>query len=113
MRARTGVRSLGRDEALAQRDHAPRAVGRWRPGIAGWLCLSVALILESGCVLPRLPPTVPLLGPSSLSVGEWEGKTSQGRPIAFTVSQDEMVTSISLGYEFNDCSGTRRFLELK
>jgi hypothetical protein len=29
-----------------------------------------------------LPPTVPMLGVSSLSVGEWEGTTSQGRPIA-------------------------------
>jgi hypothetical protein len=47
-----------------------------------------------------------------LSVGEWEGTTSQGKPIAFTVSQDETVTSITLGYDFNDCSGTRTFAEL-
>ena len=55
---------------------------------------------------------VPMLGLSSLSVGEWEGTTSQGRPIAFTVSRDEKVTSITLGYEFNDCSGTREFFEV-
>jgi hypothetical protein len=51
-------------------------------------------------------------GGSSLSVGEWEGTTSQGRRIAFTVSRDEKVTSIKLGYDFNRCSGTRDFIEL-
>jgi hypothetical protein len=48
-----------------------------------------------------LPPTVPMLGLSSLSVGEWEGTTSQGKPITFTVSRDEKATSIILGYDFN------------
>jgi hypothetical protein len=60
----------------------------------------------------RLPSVLPTSGHSSLSVGEWEGTTSQGKRIAFTVSQDEKVTSISLGYDFNGCSGTRTFLEL-
>jgi hypothetical protein len=75
------------------------------------LCLSLALILGSACV-STLPPTVAVPGFSSLSIGEWEGATSQGRPIAFTVSQDERVTSITLGYDFSDCSGTHRFLEV-
>src|SRR5688572_4678534 len=91
---------------------APRAIGSWRSTGASWLSLSVVLILESGCVRPLLPSTVPMLGLSSLSVGEWKGTTSQGRPITFTVSQDEKVTSITVGYEFNDCSGTREFFEL-
>jgi hypothetical protein len=86
--------------------------GAWRPAGASWLWLSAALILQSACVRPMLPPTVPMLGSSSLSVGQWEGKTSQGKPIAFTVSRDERVTSITLGYDFDDCSGTREFLEL-
>jgi hypothetical protein len=78
-----------------------------------WLCLSVALILESACVRPLLPSTMPMLDLSSLSVGEWEGTTSQGKPMSFTVSRDEKVTSIILGYELNECSGTREFFELK
>ena len=60
-----------------------------------------------------LPPAMPMLGGSSLSAGEWQGTTSQGKPIAFTVSADEKVTSITVGYAFNDCSGTREFNELK
>jgi hypothetical protein len=76
------------------------------------LCLSGILILVSGCVRPSLPSAVPAPGSSGLSVGEWEGTTSQGKPIAFTVSRDEKVTAITLGYDFNDCSGTREFLQL-
>jgi hypothetical protein len=79
----------------------------------GWLCLSVALVLLSACVRPMLPSAAPMLARSSLSVGEWEGTTSQGKPITFIVSPDEKVTSIILGYEFNDCSGTREFFELQ
>jgi hypothetical protein len=90
----------------------PRAVGAWRPTGAKCLCLSVALILQSACVRPPLPSTMPMLGFSSLSVGEWEGTTSQGKPITFTVSPDEKVTSIIVGYGFNECSGTREFFEL-
>jgi len=86
----------------------------------GWVrtfsSLSVVLVLETACVHPRLPSMVPsmvpMLGASSLSVGEWEGTTSQGKRIAFTVSEDETVTSITLGYSFNRCSGTRKFQEL-
>jgi hypothetical protein len=98
------------------RSTAARAVGAWRPTGARWLCLSVVLILESACVRPGLPPmfpsVVPMLGGGSLSAGEWEGTTSQGRRIAFTVSQDEKVTSITLGYDFKKCSGTKKFEDL-
>lgn len=80
--------------------------------VAFRMCLSVSLILETACMPPRLPSTLPILGSSSMSVGEWQGVTSQGRAIAFTVSQDEKVTSIALGYDFNGCSGTRKFVEL-
>jgi hypothetical protein len=78
-----------------------------------WSCLGLVLLLATACVRPRLPPAVPVFGgPSSLSVGVWEGTTSQGKPITFTVSKDEKVTSITLGYDFNDCSGTREFGDL-
>lgn len=90
----------------------PRAVGAWRPTGAGWLFLSAAFLLESGCLPRTLSSVLPISIASSLSVGEWEGTTSQGRPIAFTVSRDEKVTSITLEYDFNGCSGTRKFLDI-
>jgi len=70
--------------------------------------------LTSGCIplspLTGAPP--PLAGASSLSVGEWSGTTSQGMPIAFSVSTDERVTTITLGYAFNGCSGSHTFSDL-
>ena len=44
--------------------------------------------------------------------GQWSGTTLQGRPIAFTVSGDETVTSITLGHDFNGCSGSQTFSPL-
>ena len=92
--------------------NVPRMVDARRSTGAGWLCMLLALILQSACVRPPLPSTLPIFGFSSLSVGKWEGTTSQGKPITFTVSPDEKVTSIIVGYGFNDCSGTREFFEL-
>ena len=97
---------------MSQESAARCAVGVRRPTAAAWLCLSVVLMLESACLPLKLPSMLPLPVASSLSVGEWKGTTSQGKTIAFTVSRDEMVTSITLEYDFNGCSGTRRFLDL-
>ena len=44
--------------------------------------------------------------------GQWSGTTSQGTPISFTVSADEKVTSITVGYSFNGCSGSQTFANL-
>jgi hypothetical protein len=44
--------------------------------------------------------------------GQWNGSTSQGRPISFTVSQDQRVTTISVGYSFNGCTGMSTFQNL-
>jgi hypothetical protein len=38
--------------------------------------------------------------------GEWAGTTVQGSPITFTVSADEKVTSITIAYNFNGCTGS-------
>ena len=44
--------------------------------------------------------------------GEWSGTTSHGVPITFTISSDEHVTSISVGHDFNGCSGSQTFSNL-
>ena len=44
--------------------------------------------------------------------GEWSGTTAQGKPISFTISGSETVTAITLGHEFNGCSGAQTFSSL-
>ncbi len=44
--------------------------------------------------------------------GQWKGTTSQGGPITFTVSLDQKVTAITVGYSFNGCSGLNTFSNL-
>jgi hypothetical protein len=51
--------------------------------------------------------------PSSAALdGLWSGTTSQGTPITFTVSSDQKVTAITVGYSFNGCSGVQTFSNL-
>jgi hypothetical protein len=64
-------------------------------------------ILMSAC---HKSPTAP--GGSASYEGQWSGTTSQGRPIAFTVSSAQKVTAISIGYSFNGCAGTNTFSNL-
>jgi hypothetical protein len=81
----------------------------FRSSSAAWACITAALALASGgCVRSVLP----FAAPSSLSAGEWRGTTSQGAPIAFTVAADETLTSITIGYDFNGCSGSQTFSDL-
>ena len=68
-------------------------------------CMTLSCALASACT----PTLLPFIRPASLSMGEWSGTTSQGAPIAFVVSADERVTSITLGYDFNGCSGSHTF----
>jgi hypothetical protein len=67
---------------------------------------TLAGLLASACGDPTSPSR------SSLSVGEWNGITAQGTVITFTVSSDEILTTISVGYSFNGCAGTQTFLNL-
>ena len=61
--------------------------------------------LMSGCGNPS--------GPSGDSYeGQWTGTTAQGKTVTFTISPDENVTAITIGYEFNGCSGTQTFSSL-
>jgi hypothetical protein len=70
--------------------------------------MALSCVLASACT----PALLPLTRPAPLSVGEWSGTTSQGAPITFVVSADERVTSITVGYDFNGCSGSHTFLDL-
>jgi len=44
--------------------------------------------------------------------GQWSGTTAQGRSIAFTISPDEIVTTITVAHDFNGCSGSQTFSNL-
>ena len=68
---------------------------------------TLAAVLTSAC---SRAPTSP--SSSSLSVGQWNGTTAQGTSITFTVSSDETLTTIAVGYSFNGCSGTQTFSNL-
>lgn len=71
------------------------------------LCLSLIALcgVAGACRSPAAP------GATGYA-GQWSGTTVQGRPIAFTVSPDETVTSITLGHDFNGCSGSQTFSPL-
>ena len=71
--------------------------------IAG-VCVAAAAC--GGSSSPTTPTT-----PRGFS-GRWSGVTQQGQPIAFTVSEDEKLTSIVVGYSFNGCSGTQTYANL-
>lgn len=68
----------------------------------------VFLAASSAC-----SPTTPSTGASLNALdGRWSGTTSQGVPIAFSVSPDQKVTSIAVGYNFNGCSGMQTYSDL-
>jgi hypothetical protein len=67
----------------------------------------LAGLLASACGDDPTSPSV-----TSLSVGAWSGTTSQGAPITFTVSANEVLTTLSVGYSFNGCSATETFSNL-
>ena len=72
------------------------------------LCVGMfAAALASACGSGPTPPSA-----SSTSVGQWSGTTAQGASIAFTVSPDEALTTMAVGYTFNGCSGTQTFADL-
>jgi hypothetical protein len=69
-----------------------------------------ACVVAPACGGGSSSPTTPT-APRGFS-GQWSGVTQQGQPITFTVTPDEKVTSISVGYSFNGCSGTQTYSNL-
>jgi hypothetical protein len=50
--------------------------------------------------------------PSTGYLGQWAGTTSQGQPVAFSVNDKQQVVSLTIGYNFNNCSGTLAWSDL-
>ena len=73
----------------------------------GALCVSM-----HACSSSVAGPTPP--SPESVTSfgGQWTGTTAQNAPIEFTVSSDHKVTAITVGHEFDGCSGARAFADL-
>jgi hypothetical protein len=69
--------------------------------------VTVVWAVAVACSGPATPS-----GGVAVRSGEWSGVTSQGTPIAFTVSSNETVTSITVSYRFNGCSGSKAFTNL-
>lgn len=65
-----------------------------------------AVATISACGSPSSPSQ------QSNYAGVWSGTTSQAASIGFTVSTEQRVTAITVGYSFNGCSGTREFSSL-
>lgn len=87
----------------------------WRLPKSLWSCAIVTCLFASACtraILPIAGASPGSGGDVSRSVGEWRGTTSQGMPIAFTVSSNETVTTITVGFDFNGCTGFRTFSDL-
>ncbi len=103
----TAGRETEHDAEGASSTRGPAAA--WRPKTAARYLTAAVAAFVGACTVLR--PGI-LAGNSSLSIGEWTGTTSQGMPIAFSVSSNDTVTNISLGYRFNDCSGTLTFSDL-
>jgi hypothetical protein len=61
----------------------------------------------SACGNSDSGPTTP--SPEARYDGQWNGTTSQGKPIAFTVGTEQKVTAITVGYGFSGCSGEKTF----
>ena len=70
---------------------------------------SCLVLLASTLLAACTGPTRPSTDVPTFSVGQWSGTTSQGMPIDFSVSSDEKVTTITVGYSFNACSGSQTF----
>ena len=61
-------------------------------------------VLVSACGSPSSPSAS-----EANYAGQWSGTTAQGRPVTFTISPDQNVTTLTVGHEFNGCSGSQTF----
>ena len=76
------------------------------------VCLAIAACNKAGVGTPPTAVAASTTTSSSFA-GLWSGTTFQGRTISFTVSPDQMVTTLSVGYQIDTCSGTETFADLQ
>jgi hypothetical protein len=81
-------------------------------GIVFAACLALAAAALAGCGGSKTTAPTPPSGGAADYQGQWAGTTSQGRPISFTVSADQKVTAITVGYSFGSCSGSNTYSNL-
>ena len=74
-----------------------------RPGVA----VIAFCALVSACGSPSSPS-----GGQANYEGQWSGTTAQGRPVTFAISSDQNLTTLTVGHEFNGCSGSQTFSSL-
>ncbi len=67
--------------------------------------LSLVLVAALASACGSMSPAAP----DSAYKGNWSGTTSHGMALAFTVSADQKITSITVGYSFNGCTGSKTF----
>ena len=77
--------------------------------IAATGALVAALSACQGTVTPADPGTAP--SPVGFQ-GERRGSTFQGLPIEFTVSPEQQVTRLTVGYRLDSCVGTETSTEI-
>lgn len=75
----------------------PLTRSKWR------LVTGLAILLGCACAPPPRPLPPRILGSVS---GDWTGRTSEGRAIAFTVSRNQRIVAVTLEYAHGGCSGT-------
>ena len=83
---------------------------RWRLFALRSCCVLALARLAVACSSNASTPTS-APGIMANYEGEWNGMTSQGMPISFTVS-NQKVTVINVGYNFSGCNGTNSFPNL-
>jgi hypothetical protein len=69
------------------------------------LLLSAVCALGWACHNPASPA-------STGYAGQWNGTTNQGSAVSFTVTPGDVVTTITVGHNFNGCSGSETFPNL-
>jgi hypothetical protein len=75
------------------------------------LMLGVGFLTTVACGSTPTAPSRSADTPGELS-GQWFGTTAQGTSIVITVSPDQNVKAISVGYRFPGCSGEVAFSDL-
>jgi hypothetical protein len=100
-------------EGRRQKTEGPAGEQMLKAGVR--VVLFASLMSACGSDVSPVTPT-PITPTSTASSqdyeGEWQGTTLQGTPITFSISADQRVTTITVGYILNGCSISKTFSNL-